>query len=681
MGFKEIALPLAKMGVPTTPVLPNSKKAFLPGWQQSATINEQQILAWDAAYPNYNGAAVARAEEGGVWFFEVDSPEVVQRIQAETGKEIPATYRVRSRPGRGHFYWRQTPASLAMGNIAQGYVKGGDWSARVNNEYVVAAGSIHPHSQQPYVALRDESIVPAPDWLIEWCVAQKITQQPNAPKTLERDAHGLVPHGSIHTYMLMEAGRLRNLGLSEDAIYTGLSELVHKNCAPPIDESRIKLMAKSICNFPEGQPPILFNQKPDAAPVTEIEIPDFAADPYPKFPKWVMEGTSLYEKFVKPVCANNSRIDYFMWIPAMQILLNYIGPKVKIKTGFGPRPFKGSIYTVIVGRKGKTNKSSSVGDAMNYFNYCGVLSHASRDMKNAEGRVVTWTAGSPEGLGLSMQKINCKNAILFYDELSQLVSKASIDSSTLASGLLTMYESGKFENSVKSTKETFSLDPDTYCTSLIACTTNSKFAELWSKLAGNDTGLDDRFMFVYQPDPLPEPRLQQFVNFAEGALVTKKLIDKAINQGEYAFDNDTPHPRLLELVKIENRYANRAEKWALALAIDLGLDSIDDECIERAVAIVEYEIAVKKYLKSYEATTREGQLQQEVRRVLELNKGRMLKRALIRALHADRHGTSLWTQAYVGLIKAGVIREEGTGDKGDPTHVQLLIKRDTEDDD
>ena len=612
---------------------------------------------------------------------EVDSPEVVKRIQAETGKELPATYRVRSRPGRGHFYWRQTPSSIAMGNIAQGYVKGGDWSARVNNEYVVAAGSIHPNSQLPYVALREEPVIPAPEWLIEWCLSQKATPKPNEPKTLERDAHGLVPHGSIHTYMLTEAGRLRNLGLGEDAIYAGLSELVHKNCAPPIDESRIKLMAKSICNFPEGLPPIINNMKPDAVEVEEVELPTFSADTYPKFPTWVMEGTSLYEKFVKPVCASNSRIDYFMWIPAMQILLNYIGPKVKIKTGFGPRMFKGSIYTVIVGRKGKTNKSSSVADAFNYFNYCGVLSHASRDMKNAEGRVVTWTAGSPEGLGLSMQKINCKNAILFYDELSQLVSKASIDSSTLASGLLTMYEAGKFENSVKSTKETFSLDQDTYCTSLIACTTNKKFAELWSKLAGTDTGLDDRFMFLYQPDPLPEPRLQTYINFAEGALTTKKLIDKAINQGEYAFDNEKPHAGLLKLVAIENRYANRAEKWALGIAVDLGLDVIDDDCIDRAVAIVEYEIAVKKYLKSYEATTKEGQLQQEIRRALELSQGRMLKRKLYRALNADRHGTSLWGMAYGGLIKNSIIREEGTGKKSDPAYVQLLVKRDLEDDD
>src|ERR1700676_5818985 len=101
-----------------------------------------------------------------------------------------------------------------------------------------------------------------------------------------------------------------------------------------------------------------------------------------------------------------------MFLPALAMLLNYIGPKVKIKGPLGSRLFRGSIYMVLIGRKGKTNKSSSVNDAMNYFNYCGVLQHANRDTKSAEGKTLVWTTGSPEGLGLEAQKLNCKNMFL-----------------------------------------------------------------------------------------------------------------------------------------------------------------------------------------------------------------------------------------------------------------------------
>ena len=124
-----------------------------------------------------------------------------------------------------------------------------------------------------------------------------------------------------------------------------------------------------------------------------------------------------------------------MWLVSMAILLNYVGPKIKIKRFGGAEPFRGSIYQVLIGRKGKTNKSSCINDAKNYFNYIGCLAQHDRNVKNAEGKTLAFTIGSAEGLGIEAQKTNCKNMLLCYDELSQLVSKIGIDSSSLASGL------------------------------------------------------------------------------------------------------------------------------------------------------------------------------------------------------------------------------------------------------
>ena len=169
--------------------------------------------------------------------------------------------------------------------------------------------------------------------------------------------------------------------------------------------------------------------------------------------------------------------------------------------------------------------------------------------------------------------------------------------------------------------------------------------------------------------------MKTFVNTIEGSMRTKILIDRAIQQGEFSFE-DCAHPGLMELNDLENRYAIRAEKWAVGIAIDLGLEIVDDECIARAVDIVKYEIAVKRYLKSYEATTREGEIQMSIRRTLEMARGRMGKRELERKLNAGRHGTSLWKQAYKGLIVDGVFREEGAGTRSDPVVLQLLRKRD-----
>lgn len=676
MSFKDIAIPLVMRGIPVIPIRPNTKKAFLEDWPEAASIDPVQIAEWDQMYPGYNGAACALGRLTDIWFFEIDSNDVYDRVLKETGREFPITYRVRSRPGRGHFYFRNTPASIAMGNISQEAVKEADWSARVKNAYVVAAGSIHPDSHEPYVAIGNDPINPAPDWFVQWCLSQKVQKKSSdASKDIQKDEHGLIPHGSIHGYMLKEAGSLRAKGLGADAIDVALMELVHKNCAPPINDDLVHQMARSICNFPEGKPTDLPLTQTISVAEPEEEIPTFLTEKHPEFPTWVMKGTSVYENFVKPVCDQNSRIDYFMWVPAMIMLLNYLGTRVKIKGPFGSEVFHGSLYAVIVGQKGKTNKSSSVKDAMNYFNYCGCLAHASRDIKNAEGRTLVWTAGSPEGLGSDMQRSGCRNAILYYDELSQLVNKAAIDGSNLNSTLLLMYEAQLFANSVKSEKERYSIDPDTYCASLIACTTDKKFTELWSKLAGSDTGLDDRFFFVYQPPVLPTPSLKTYVNTVAGSIQTKRYIDKALVQAEFTIAD--PHdPRLQALVAVENRYADRAIRWALALAVDRGLDTIDEDCIERACDIVKYERQVKDYVKCYESLTREGQIQQEIRRQLEMNKGQMLRRDLERILHAERWGTTMWMQSYAGLVKYNIIREKGSGTRNDPIWAVVLRKRD-----
>jgi hypothetical protein len=639
-----------------------------------------QIPQWvetlAAQFPDANVAVVAKPNEK-LFIDEDASAEFRAGFELWSGEQFPQTYATSARANRLQSHWLQTDRTRAMGNIMQGGTSA-DISVRQHNMYVLSEGSRHKNGVDFYKSVGGPVILPMPDKLVDYLELIRVKAAPGEKVEIARDAAGLIPHGDIHTYMLREAGRLRNLGLDEEPIYTALSALVHKNCAPPINEEKIRQMAKSICSFEEGTTGILFNQKPEALPPVELEPrPVQKGAAYPVFPDWVMAGTSVYENFVAPYCKHNSRIPYFMWVPAMTMLLNYIAPKVKIKSLVGSRAAKGAIYTVIIGRYGRTVKSSCVNDARDYFNYMGCLVSHSRDLKSAEGRTVAYTVGSMESLGINMQKADVKSALLVYDELSNLVGKAGIEQSSLSSHLLTCYEGNTFENGVKSTKESFSIQPP-YCLSLIACTTDEKFADQWSKMAGKDTGMDDRFTFILQPEVLPEPKVWTPVSVVQGSLATRQLIDRAVNQGEFAFE-DLSDPKLLELVKKDNRLAMRAEKWALALAVDLGRPEIDSDCVERAFALVQYEKQVKDYLKAYEAETRESQIQQAVCRALELNKGAMEERDLLRKFnHGKKWGTGLWSQSYTGMFKSGWLRRVGTGKKGDPTTIELMLESPSE---
>jgi hypothetical protein len=675
LGYKAIAAPLAERGIPTVPLRPRSKVAFLTEWEEKATTDLAQIEKWDTEYPDANGACVAIGKLGGVWFLELDKPEVVQRIETETGKKIPRTFRVRSSPGRGHFYFKQSEASIACGNIAQGFVKHGDWSARVNRQYVVAPGSLHPKTGLPYEIVSTAEIIEAPQWLIDWLLSQKLDK-----KTTYVDDGAPIPDGARDSTLASIAGGLRYKGMNQEELEMVLSRINRERCKPPLPISQVQKIAWSISRYPVGpEPTVIISDTSSPSQFAQVEVSEPTEDvkiiPYPEFPIWVIDGTSIGEGLVKPICAQNCRYEEFMFMPAMAMMLNYIGTRVTIKHNPMMKP---NLFMVLVGKRGKIIKSTSVQDAIQYLRYCGIVDHFSPNMTNAADKTVIFEVGSPEALGIQMSRINCKNAVLFYDELTTLTNKASIESSSLASKLLTLYESGNFQNLIKSSKESYSLAPNTYCASLIACCTDKNFLAQWSKMSGKSSGLDERFFFLYQPKTFKPLTPMVYVPTILGAIETRKMIDRAIDKKEYAVtDRSTLHDKIEEL---GNRAELRAEKFALYFAIDRGLDEIDEDCLERAFALVAYEKAVKKFLAPFEGSTKQGGVQLTIINILERRPSGVSYRDLEREMHTIRMGTDLWTSCYKGLIANGWIAETGSGKKGDPKNVILLRASDEGDD-
>ena len=295
------ALEMARRGVPQIVLYNETKKAIEKGWPDKATTDENTIRSLDERLPSCSFGSVAKAVLGGFWILELDSTAVLERIKTETGKEliISEEFAVRSREGRGHIYFRQNAASISMGNLSQAYVKNSDWSARVNNEYGVTMGSVHQISKLPYTCISSVEIKEAPDWLIAWCLSQKIQKQKNPSEDIARDERGLIQNGDgrVHGFLLHHAGHLRNRGLGEEAIKAGLYDLVKKNCAGPTDWKKVDAMASSICKYPEGKSgDILLTQ---AAPASEESATPIVDDPSDNDSRFEMTGetfnTKVYE--------------------------------------------------------------------------------------------------------------------------------------------------------------------------------------------------------------------------------------------------------------------------------------------------------------------------------------------------------------------------------------------------
>ncbi len=631
----------------------------------------------------------AQQVPGGLCFVDKDGAiSLVEKYERETGRKFPRTLLVRSSIVRnldgtmstkGHWYFYQTPRTRTASNIAE-LKTGGVFSFRVNNTYVASIGSIHPTTGLPYAIADDAPVIPMPDEFLEWLQAQVVEK----PKTRQEVVEGgELVEGTRYGGLMSELGRLWNQGTYSRKLIAEMAlAWAKENFDIHADAFNEKLVGGEIEHFldhaeknyeQEGTAQAIELDggaaavAPEPAKITQAE--------YPKFPTWVMAGTSLYENFVKQICNVDSRIDYFMWMPAMAMLLNYVSPKIKIKSLVGERGFQGNIYMVVIGKRSQTMKSSSLADARAFFTHIGCLVSAGRDLKSAEGRTVTATVGSMESLGLTMQRTNAKSAILIYDELGTLVKKAGIEGSSMKDQMLTCYEGRQpFGNGVKATKESFSIEPP-YCVSVIALTTTKKYPEQWAVLTDEDAGWDNRFTPILEPETLPEPRVYQGTEFLGAAVKTKALIDKALNQTVFEFEdlNDSP---LTELVKIDNRLTARAEKWALALAIDLGLDTVDHECMARAVALVKYEQAVRKYMRVHAANNKEAQVQQVIRRALERKPNATMRKCdLTRVCKASQYGTTLWGNALYGLTKHGILHDDGKG------LVSVIIPLDEEEDD
>jgi hypothetical protein len=239
--FIDRAKILIDRGIPVVRVSPRTKKPFDPAWQEHATTDLSVIKKWDAETPNANTGAAAYAKEGAVFFFEVDSPDLIAKIEAETGQKMPATFLVEGQKDHRHFYFLHTNKSIELGNVAQEY---GPFSVRANNEIVVGPKSIHPKGM-PYEVVSTADIATIPDWLVDWIRDQKEGKNGKKKEAVRNEA-GLVPVGSIHPYMLREAGRMRAIGLNGDEIEPALLRLVHENCVGPIDDSKVVAMAHSV---------------------------------------------------------------------------------------------------------------------------------------------------------------------------------------------------------------------------------------------------------------------------------------------------------------------------------------------------------------------------------------------------------------------------------------------------
>ncbi len=155
-------------------------------------------------------------------------------------------------------HFRQTDSTRALGNVGQFQVGGIDLSFRQRNEYVLAEGSTHKNGVDVYKRVVDASIIPMPDKMVEYIRhlqtrVQKVAKDSGATDDAPRNERGLIAHGNIHPWLVSQAGKLRNQRLTADEIEEILLRRAHEECEEPLDDNKIRQVARSVGQYPPGE--------------------------------------------------------------------------------------------------------------------------------------------------------------------------------------------------------------------------------------------------------------------------------------------------------------------------------------------------------------------------------------------------------------------------------------------
>lgn len=251
----EHALAYAALGWHVLPLAPGQKTPLDGQGLKHATTNPDTIRRWFRRCPGA-GIGIAMAPSG-LCAVDIDPRN---GGDLELRDRLPPTLTAATGGGGLHLVYRVPAGATVRASIGPGVdVK--------HRGYIAAEPSIHP-SGKPYSWLDFEvlegetpGIADAPPELLQAATPARVpTAEPGAS----------IAEGGRNQALTREAGRLRRIGLSADAIEAALQQINTERCTPPLPEDEVRAIAGSVGRYDPAT-----TDTPTAKPLMP---PDFSDD-------------------------------------------------------------------------------------------------------------------------------------------------------------------------------------------------------------------------------------------------------------------------------------------------------------------------------------------------------------------------------------------------------------------
>lgn len=255
----------------------SGKHPLIPDWPNKWTQDINQIDKWLRRWPNMN-MGIVTGYPSGVVVLDVDGPEGAESLRKLEGKygPLPDTWEAITGGGGRHICFKCLANVSELKNAVK-FLPGLD--IRADGGMVVAPGSLHASGAFYEWELlhhpAEVELTEMPDWL--FTIIKDYSQRDTGKKYPSEGEP--IPDGQRNDYLAHFAGKLRRTGCSEPVLLAALQAENKSRCIPPLPDSELKQIAKSIGRYPPGDQRInpeedftdSFNDEPwpDAEPLEE----------------------------------------------------------------------------------------------------------------------------------------------------------------------------------------------------------------------------------------------------------------------------------------------------------------------------------------------------------------------------------------------------------------------------
>lgn len=211
-----------------------------------ASIEEWQIRGWWESWPDAN-IGIATGSRSGFVVLDVDSYKGGEDSLGRLG-QLPHT--VESLTGGGGRHILFTHPGTVVGNSANKIGAGLD--VRGDGGYIVAPPSLHKSGKRyEWESSSDPSetpLAPFPDAILAAIATSSVALADSGDDSIP------IPQGQRNQTLASIAGSMRRKGVPSSVIATAIRETNLARCEPPLADSEVSAIAKSVCRYKPAAP-------------------------------------------------------------------------------------------------------------------------------------------------------------------------------------------------------------------------------------------------------------------------------------------------------------------------------------------------------------------------------------------------------------------------------------------